>query len=1023
MISKTSLYKLTPLAVAVAFVTACSSAPTPSKTAYKPAVYVPAPVKTLASLENTKVSIVPEPSPFDNPSKRLEKLQPRSNPLALQPVEEVTANASTVDSQINEKLNESLYNRLIQDAKAAKDPGTATAYLSVARRLKEGSSNPDVDKAEQEMLTKNVEFYKDLIERMPAAESRAEIYYELAKNYDLLTKKEESMAALKTLAETYPETPHITEVRFRLAEYAFAANRFTEAADYYGKVLEDKKSDFYDQSLYKRGWALYRASNYDDAIPLFFAFAEKIWIKPKKSKQEEDALQSGLDIISLSLIQMDGAKSLNAYFDKTGEKFYESIIYNNLAKAYIGKKLYRDAAETYTAFIDRHPFDPDAPELSTAIINTYDLGGFPSLVVTAKEEFVKHYDPSSTFWQQSDAQTQEKLRPILESHIIDLAKHYHALAQLDNEAADYQKAATWYRAHLSLKPKEEDAIVVNQLLAEVLFSAKNYKEAIVEFEKTAYDYTNNPKAAEAAYFALLSYQEWDKSLGTDEAARKGLTAQRMASTIKFSEHFPQDSNTTIVMQGITQFIYDHYQEYDDTAKQLTKDLEAQITRIVATLPEDKNSALLLQGQTNLYLHFKDFDSAVRSAQALLAINPPVDQTLRLEAATVVADAQFDKGNLEDADKSYQQVLAFDIKDTKLKARYQDRLATTYYRQAEKLRDEKNPELAAQAFLKAADMAADTKLKATADFDAATVLLNAEKFKEAIPVLIAFRTRHPDSPLSQDIPEKLAVAYEKSDDLGNAALQYQAIAARDQKKNPAASREALWLAAETFEKIKQPEQALKIYQQYSADTTNPVDLRAEAVYRIYTYNDKNNLMSEAQSSLKNLAQIYDKLGDKAPPRIRYFGALAHFKMTQPLYDNFAAITLKQPLKPNLLAKKKAMQAALIAYNQVANIGVAEFTTAANYQQAQIYQKLAADLIASEKPKGLSDLELEQYGILLEEQAEPLANKAIDIYTANANLVKQDVYDGFVQKSFTALAELSPGRYKKSEQIEDAIDEIY
>jgi hypothetical protein len=39
------------------------------------------------------------------------------------------------------------------------------------------------------MLTKNVEFYKDLIERMPAAESRAEIYYELAKNYDLLAQK------------------------------------------------------------------------------------------------------------------------------------------------------------------------------------------------------------------------------------------------------------------------------------------------------------------------------------------------------------------------------------------------------------------------------------------------------------------------------------------------------------------------------------------------------------------------------------------------------------------------------------------------------------------------------------------------------------------------------------------------------------------------------------------------------------------------------------------------------------------
>jgi tetratricopeptide (TPR) repeat protein len=1022
MIAKTSLYRLTPLAVAVAFVSACSTAPAPTTKVHQQPVSTPAPVRTLASLDQMKVAVVPDASPFEDASERLEKLQPRSNPFVQTP-EEVIASANTIDAQINEKLNESLYNRLISDAKNAKDPSTATAYLNVARRLKSGSNDANVDKAEQDLLNKNVEFYEDLIERMPAAESRAEIYYELAKNYDLLTNKEKSLAALKMLAEKYPETPHLTEVHFRLAEDAFASNHFTAAAEYYGKVLEDKKSGFYDQSLYKRGWALYRASDYDNAVPLFFAFAEKIWIKPKKSKQEEDALQSALDIISLSFIQMDGAKSLTAYFDTVGEKFYESIIYNNLAKAYLGKKLYKDAAETYTAFINKHPFDPDAPELSTAIINVYDLGGFPSLVVTAKEEFVKHYDPSSAFWQQSDTETQDKLRPILESHIIDLAKHYHALAQLDNEPADYQKAATWYRAHLSLKPKEEDAIVVNQLLAEVLYSAKNYKDAIAEFEKTAYDYTTNPKAADAAYFALLSYQEWDKSLGTDEVARKELIIPRAASTFKFAEHFPQDSNTSIVMQGLTQFIYDHYPDYDDAAKQLSKDLEAQTVRIAATLPEDKNSALLLQGLTNLYLHFKDYDSAVRSAQILLAINPPVDQTLRLEAATVVADAQFDKGNLEDADKSYQQVLAFDIKDVKLKARYQDRLATTYYRQAEKLRDEKSPELAAQAFLKAAETATDTKLKATADFDAATVLLNAEKFKEAIPVLIAFRTRHPDSPLSQDIPEKLAVAYEKSDDLGNAALQYQAIATRDQKKNPAASREALWLAAETFEKIKQPEQALKIYQQYSTDMTNPVDLRAEGTYRIYSYYDKNNQPSEAQNTLKTLAQIYDKLGDKAPPRIRYFGAMAHFKMSQPLYDNFAVITLKQPLKPNLLAKKKAMQAALMAYNQVALIGVAEFTTAANYQQAQIYQKLAADLIASEKPKGLSELELEQYGILLEEQAEPLANKAIDIYTANANLVKQDVYDGYIQKSFAALSELSPGRYKKSEQIEDAIDEIY
>jgi outer membrane protein assembly factor BamD (BamD/ComL family) len=98
---------------------------------------------------------------------------------------------------------------------------------------------------------------------------------------------------------------------------------------------------------------------------------------------------------------------------KVGEKFYESIIYNRLAKTYIDKKIYKDAAETYAAFIDRHPFDPDAPELSSAIINTYDLGGFPSLVVTAKEEFVEHYDPSSTYWQQSEPRNTRETPPNL----------------------------------------------------------------------------------------------------------------------------------------------------------------------------------------------------------------------------------------------------------------------------------------------------------------------------------------------------------------------------------------------------------------------------------------------------------------------------------------------------------------------------------------------------------------------------------------------------------------------------------
>jgi tetratricopeptide (TPR) repeat protein len=1019
MIAKNSFYQLTPLAVAIAFLSACSSAPTtPTYVVKQPSV-----VKTLASLDTSAISIINDTT-FNSAPQTSNNSTNRSSVDVV--AEYIAANQSSphsLDAVINKKLNEALYDRLIADAKKAPNPSTATAYFNLARRLKTSDIETDLDKAERELLNKNVAFYQDLLERMPATESKADIYYELAKNYDLLTQKDDSIATLKILAEKHPETPYLTEVNFRLAEHAFAKNRFSESAAYYAKVLENSKSGFYDQALYKRAWSLYRSADFEAALPLFFSYADKIWVKPQKSAQEAESLQNALDVISLSFIQMDGARSLNAYFDKIGSKFYESIIYNRLAKTYIDKKIYKEAAEVYAAFIARHPFDPDAPELSSAIINTYDLGGFPSLVVTAKEQFVENYNTESNYWKQASPDIQSRLRPTLEGHIVELAKHYHATAQETGQITDYEKAAKWYRAHLALNPKEEDAVAVNQLLAEVLYASKNYPEAITEFEKTAYGYSANPNAKDAAYFALLSYQEWDKFLAADLNARKIIMPKRVASTIKYAEKFAEDKNTPIVMQGLIQYLYDNYKDYDDAVKQLSQDIEKQVKRIVATFPQEKSSALMVQGLTNLYLHFKDYDSAVRTASALLAIDPPVDEKLRIEAATVIADAHFDKGNLEEADKAYQQVLAFNIKDPKQKSVYQDRLATTYYRQAEKLRNDKNPEQAAQAFLKAAEVASDAKLKATADFDAADVLYKAEKYPEAIPILIAFKTKHPESPLAQDMLEKLAFAYEKSGDLTNAAQQFQAIAVRDQKKNPAAAREAVWAAAETYEKAQQPEQALKIYQQVIADNSNPVDLRAEAYNRSYVYYSKNNLNDQVQNTLKGMAQFYDKLGDKAPPRVKYLGAMAHFKLAQPVYDSFAAIPLTQPLKASLAPKKKAMQLAISTYNKVASIGVAEFTTAANYQQALIYQKLAADLMNSEKPKSMSDLELEQYTILLEEQTEPFNQKAIDIYKANANLVTQEVYDTFVQKSFAALAELEPGRYNKSELVEDAINEIY
>ena len=107
----------------------------------------------------------------------------------------------------------------------------------------------------------------------------------------------------------------------------------------------------------------------------------------------------------------------------------------------------------------------------------------------------------------------------------------------------------------------------------------------------------------------------------------------------------------------------------------------------------------------------------------------------------------------------------------------------------------------------------------------------------------------------------------------------------------------------------------------------------------------------------------------------------------------------------------------AYKQVAEYQVAETTTAATYETAELYRDLAprsADFRATEKTQSAD--ELEQYDALLEEQAFPFEEQAISIHELNTKRAPDGVYDESVRKSFDALAKMKPARYGKVERSE-------
>jgi hypothetical protein len=130
-----------------------------------------------------------------------------------------------------------------------------------------------------------------------------------------------------------------------------------------------------------------------------------------------------------------------------------------------------------------------------------------------------------------------------------------------------------------------------------------------------------------------------------------------------------------------------------------------------------------------------------------------------------------------------------------------------------------------------------------------------------------------------------------------------------------------------------------------------------------------------------------------------------------------------LQESLAQKKERMEAALAAFGRAVDYGVADVMTAATYEIAELYHGLSRAIFDSERPGNLSALELDQYEILLEEQAYPFEEQAIDLHELNTARMANGLYDDAVRRSLAALAELLPVRYAKTELGELYVAAIY
>ena len=856
---------------------------------------------------------------------------------------------------------------IVEDEKVRRQVNTRLADLQMTiseDALVEGTTDPETG-----LFTTPISLYENLIENPSEDQDTERLLYQLSKAYALDAQSEQSTDTLKRLLAEYPDSKFAAESEFRLAEQAFSQGDYDLSKSHYSAVISlGEQTDFYENAIYMLGWSEFKLNRYQPALTSFISVLDRLINQDENLEEltntQKNLAEDTLRVSSIAFSYLGGAQSIQETLAVLGPRSYAALLYQNLGSLYESQERYRDAADTYLAFVEEQPFSDKAPDFSAAALQTYYDGNFPSLILPAKEEFIVNYGIRSNYWTLKDFSIQAKLKPYLHEHLQELASFNHALAQDANielagqERTDaYLKAASFYDEFILTFPGDDQASKSAFLMGEALFAAKAYAQAANAYEKVAYEYGDLENGGNAGYNAILAIENHMANL--PEPTLTTWRDRKVEASIRFADSYPFDTRAAGVLAQAGDTLYESNQ----------------------------------------------LERAIEVSRRITVWQPQPEYGLLRNAWLIIGHSQFDLGLFTEAETAYKELLAILPSEDSLIPEIEDRIAASLYRQSEQLADEGLLQEAITKLLSIRDSSPSSDIAATAHFDAINYLMELENWNDASLELESFASAYPKHSLNTQIPVKQAFVYQELEQWEPAAealldmIQYE--------DDPEIKRQTLYLSAELMTRAGAENRTKTILERYVASYPSPAEFAMEAYYQLAELNKHSRLTRNRWlNSIVNRA-------DSTDSRARYLGAWAAADLADQEYGKFESLKLTLPLRQSLQAKQASLQTTLNSYNRVLDFGVAEFTTQASFKIGEIYAELSRAMLDSQRPNDLDALALEQYDILLEEQAYPFEEKAIEVHEANIQRSWNGDYDKWVKDSFTALAKLLPARYDKVE----------
>ncbi len=841
---------------------------------------------------------------------------------------------------------------------------------------------PDQSQVEWAGSEEAIKLYDKILAAYPNYAHNDQVLYQKARAYDELGKTDEAIAVIEGMIVRYPDSSYIDEVQFRRGEYFFTRRKYYEAElAYAAAVAVGTTSPYYELALYKLGWSLYKQEFHEEALHRYIALldfkvAKGYDFEQASDETEERRIADTYRVISLSLSSLGGAQAVDEYFAANGHRSYEDRIYSHLGEFYLEKLRYNDAAAAYRSFIEIYPLHATSPRFGMRVVEIYEAGGFPKLVLESKKDFAVRYALTSDYWTQVDAESAPDVVGYLKTNLEDLATHFHAAFQEKKLAevrpANFEEAQHWYREYLTSFADDARTPAIHYQLADLLLENRDFSDAALEYERTAYAYSEHEQAAAAGYAAIFAHRENQKAAPAE--LREVTRGEAVASTLRFVGRFPGHEHAAVVLGAAVDDLYD----------------------------------------------MKKFEEAITTGRQLVEGYPQADPAVLRSAWAAVAHSHFDTQDFVQAEGAYAHVLEMIEPDDESRPAVVENLAAAIYKQGEQANAAEDYRLAADHFLRIPELAPRSAIRPVAEYDAGTALIQLQDWDAAAAVLETYRESHPEHELLREATKQIAFIYRSAGKSARAAEEFERVAR--EADEPELRREALLLAATLYEESKMLDQALAVYLGYVQQFPEPLETVVEMRFKVAELYEATGDEEHREEQLRKIVAIHEGAGAESSDAIRHFAARSAFALTVDYYHRFDAVKLVQPFDTNLASKKKRMDEALAAFEKLIDYEDSEATAGATYYIAEIYFEFSRALLESERPSDLSDGELVEYELVLEEEAYPFEEQAIEVHEKNLELMTVGVYNTWVDKSFLKLADLMPGRYAKFEESSGPVGSI-